>query len=183
MSRQWSAYSMPRTSRARARSSSPAPRIPANKTLELLEDETDTTIIDLTGAAEERPEARFRAPLVESSEDGEEGEFDSAGAGDRAPRSHRDGAVSAPAALHRARARLGDPDFRPRQRAWHGGRGRTARADRQSAVVQEASAKCLRHTTELHHAGEIRGGSAEVAAGRDRIANRTSPGQPARAAR
>lgn len=49
----------------------------ANKTLKLLEDETDTTIIDLTGAAEERPEARFRAPLVESSEDGEEGEFDS----------------------------------------------------------------------------------------------------------
>jgi aspartate-semialdehyde dehydrogenase len=50
----------------------------SHKALELLADEPDCTIIDLTGAAEDRPEARLRAPLVESAEDSEEGEYDSA---------------------------------------------------------------------------------------------------------
>jgi aspartate-semialdehyde dehydrogenase len=50
----------------------------SHKALELAADEPGTTIIDLTGAAEDRPEARLRAPLVESTEDGDEGEYDSA---------------------------------------------------------------------------------------------------------
>ncbi len=50
----------------------------SHKALELLADEPDVTIIDLTGAAEDRPDARLRAPLVESAEDSEEGEYDSA---------------------------------------------------------------------------------------------------------
>jgi aspartate-semialdehyde dehydrogenase len=50
----------------------------SRKALELAADEPDTTIIDLTGAAEDRPEARLRAPLVESTEDGDEGEYESA---------------------------------------------------------------------------------------------------------
>jgi aspartate-semialdehyde dehydrogenase len=48
------------------------------KALELLEDVPETTIIDLTGAAEERPEARLRAPMVEQAEVLEVGELDSA---------------------------------------------------------------------------------------------------------
>jgi aspartate-semialdehyde dehydrogenase len=50
----------------------------SRKALQLADEETGTTIIDLTGAAEDRPDARLRAPLVESTEDGEEGDFDSA---------------------------------------------------------------------------------------------------------
>jgi len=52
----------------------------AQKALELAADEPETTIIDLTGAAEDRPEARLRAPLVESAEDDDmdEGEDGSA---------------------------------------------------------------------------------------------------------
>jgi aspartate-semialdehyde dehydrogenase len=50
----------------------------SRKALELAADETETTIIDLTGAAEDRPDARLRAPLVESSDDEEEAEYDSA---------------------------------------------------------------------------------------------------------
>lgn len=50
----------------------------SRKALELAADEPGTIIIDLTGAAEDRPEARLRAPLVESTEDGDEGEYDSA---------------------------------------------------------------------------------------------------------
>jgi aspartate-semialdehyde dehydrogenase len=50
----------------------------SRKALELAEDEPSATIIDLTGAAEDRPDARLRAPLVESREDLDEGEFDSA---------------------------------------------------------------------------------------------------------
>jgi len=49
----------------------------AQKALELLADEPDATIIDLTGVAEDRPDARLRAPLVESPEDSEDGEYDS----------------------------------------------------------------------------------------------------------
>jgi aspartate-semialdehyde dehydrogenase len=49
-----------------------------HKALELIADEPDTTIIDLTGAAEDRPEARLRAPLVESEEESDEHEYDSA---------------------------------------------------------------------------------------------------------
>jgi len=37
----------------------------SRKTLELLDRSSGATVIDLTGAAEERPEARLRAPLVE----------------------------------------------------------------------------------------------------------------------
>ncbi len=37
----------------------------SHKALEFLADEPDTTVIDLTGAAEERPDARLRAPMVE----------------------------------------------------------------------------------------------------------------------
>jgi len=43
-----------------------------HKALELAADEPGATIIDLTGVAEERPDARLRAPLVESEEDAEE---------------------------------------------------------------------------------------------------------------
>jgi len=50
----------------------------SHKALELALDEADATIIDLTGAAEDRPEARLRAPLVESNEDGDEDEYASA---------------------------------------------------------------------------------------------------------
>ncbi|HUB79524.1 MAG TPA: Asd/ArgC dimerization domain-containing protein [Bryobacteraceae bacterium] len=48
------------------------------KALELAGNQTRTTVIDLTGAAEDRPDARLRAPLVESSEDSEAGDYDSA---------------------------------------------------------------------------------------------------------
>jgi len=48
----------------------------SRQALELLEEQPGPTIIDLTGAAEERPDARLRAPLVESEaeveEDGED---------------------------------------------------------------------------------------------------------------
>lgn len=44
----------------------------SRKALELAAQEPGATIIDLTGAAEERPDARLRAPLVESEEDPEE---------------------------------------------------------------------------------------------------------------
>jgi aspartate-semialdehyde dehydrogenase len=50
----------------------------SRKALELAADETETTIIDLTGAAEDRPDARLRAPLVEWSEDADETEYHSA---------------------------------------------------------------------------------------------------------
>lgn len=50
----------------------------SERAVALLEDELETTIIDLTGAAEERPDARLRAPLVESAEESEESEYDSA---------------------------------------------------------------------------------------------------------
>jgi aspartate-semialdehyde dehydrogenase len=50
----------------------------SRKALELAADEPETTIIDLTGAAEDRPDARLRAPLVESSEDADEADYESA---------------------------------------------------------------------------------------------------------
>jgi aspartate-semialdehyde dehydrogenase len=50
----------------------------SRKVLELAADEPGITILDLTGAAEERPDARLRAPLVESEEDTVEDEYDSA---------------------------------------------------------------------------------------------------------
>jgi aspartate-semialdehyde dehydrogenase len=49
----------------------------SNKALELLDQEPGATVIDLTGAAEDRPDARLRAPLVESPEELDQGEFDS----------------------------------------------------------------------------------------------------------
>ena len=49
-----------------------------HKALELAADRPDVTIIDLTGAAEDRPDARLRAPLVESADSGDEEEYDSA---------------------------------------------------------------------------------------------------------
>ena len=48
------------------------------KALELVEGESGATVIDLTGVAEDRPDARLRAPLVESSDDAEESDYDSA---------------------------------------------------------------------------------------------------------
>jgi aspartate-semialdehyde dehydrogenase len=48
----------------------------SQKVLELAGQEPGVTVIDLTGVAEERPDARVRAPLVESEEDAEE--YDSA---------------------------------------------------------------------------------------------------------
>ena len=50
----------------------------SRKALELAADETEMTIIDLTGAAEDRPDARLRAPLVESNEDADEADYESA---------------------------------------------------------------------------------------------------------
>ena len=50
----------------------------SRQALEILDHEPGATVIDLTGAAEERPDARLRAPLVESAEELEAGEFDSA---------------------------------------------------------------------------------------------------------
>jgi aspartate-semialdehyde dehydrogenase len=47
----------------------------SSKALELIADEPDTTIIDLTGAAEDRPDARLRAPLVESEEEFDEEQY------------------------------------------------------------------------------------------------------------
>jgi aspartate-semialdehyde dehydrogenase len=49
----------------------------SHKALEFVADEPGITVIDLTGAAEERPEARLRAPLVESEEEAGEDEYDS----------------------------------------------------------------------------------------------------------
>jgi aspartate-semialdehyde dehydrogenase len=43
----------------------------ARQVLELLEDDDGTAVIDLTGIAEERPDARLRAPLVEAEADAE----------------------------------------------------------------------------------------------------------------
>jgi aspartate-semialdehyde dehydrogenase len=48
----------------------------SQKVLELAAQEPGVTVIDLTGVAEERPDARVRAPLVESEEDAED--YDSA---------------------------------------------------------------------------------------------------------
>ena len=50
----------------------------SHKALALLAEDPGATIIDLTGAAEDRPDARLRAPLVESAEEMDEGEYDSA---------------------------------------------------------------------------------------------------------
>jgi len=50
----------------------------SRKALEFLDRAPGATIIDLTGAAEERPESRLRAPLVESAEEEPEGDYDSA---------------------------------------------------------------------------------------------------------
>ena len=52
--------------------------VSSHKALALLEHDPGVTIIDMTGAAEERPEARLRAPQVESADNMDEGEFDSA---------------------------------------------------------------------------------------------------------
>jgi aspartate-semialdehyde dehydrogenase len=54
----------------------------ARKALELLDADEDTAVIDLTGFAEERPDARLRAPLVEADAeaDAEEKAEDDAGA-------------------------------------------------------------------------------------------------------
>jgi len=43
----------------------------SRKALELLDPDDDTAVIDLTGFAEERPDARLRAPLVEAAAEGE----------------------------------------------------------------------------------------------------------------
>ena len=48
-----------------------------DKAAKLLEDETSTTIIDLTGALEDRPDARLRAPLVEPTDDEDAENYDS----------------------------------------------------------------------------------------------------------
>jgi aspartate-semialdehyde dehydrogenase len=50
----------------------------SRQAMELLDSEPGATIIDLTGAAEERPDARLRAPQVESGEEHEEGDYDAA---------------------------------------------------------------------------------------------------------
>ena len=50
----------------------------SHKALALLAEDPGATINDLTGAAEDRPDARLRAPLVESAEEMDEGEYDSA---------------------------------------------------------------------------------------------------------
>jgi aspartate-semialdehyde dehydrogenase len=47
----------------------------SRKALELLDADEDTAVIDLTGIAEERPDARLRAPLIEA-ETGDESEDD-----------------------------------------------------------------------------------------------------------
>jgi aspartate-semialdehyde dehydrogenase len=46
----------------------------ASKALELLGDPPESAVVDLTYTAEERPDARLRAPAVESGEDGEDRE-------------------------------------------------------------------------------------------------------------
>ena len=48
----------------------------STKTLALLDGEPGMTVIDLTGQTEDRPEARLRAPMVESPEDMDPDEFD-----------------------------------------------------------------------------------------------------------
>ncbi len=50
----------------------------SHKALALLAEDPGATIIDLTGAAEERPDARLRAPLVESPEEADGELYDSA---------------------------------------------------------------------------------------------------------
>ena len=54
----------------RAPSSWPAPRNPAARPSNCSTGEPGAAIIDLTGAAEERPDARLRAPLVEAGSRG-----------------------------------------------------------------------------------------------------------------
>jgi aspartate-semialdehyde dehydrogenase len=49
----------------------------SGKALALLAEDPGPVVIDLTGAAEDRPDARLRAPLVESDEETLEGEYDS----------------------------------------------------------------------------------------------------------
>jgi aspartate-semialdehyde dehydrogenase len=49
----------------------------SHKALALLAEDPGPTVIDLTGAAEERPDARLRAPLVESREEADEDRYDS----------------------------------------------------------------------------------------------------------
>ena len=44
----------------------------SRKALELLDADGDTAVIDLTGFAEERPDARLRAPLVEGEDESED---------------------------------------------------------------------------------------------------------------
>ena len=88
--------------------------------LELAGDPPDVAIIDLTYPAEERPDARLRAPSVEGADETGRGR----GPRDRAPGRHRAGPVPAPAACQRPDPPLRDPDLRPGQRARRGGRAK-----------------------------------------------------------
>jgi len=50
----------------------------SHRALALVAEDPGATVIDLTGAAEDRPDARLRAPLVESGEEADDGGYDSA---------------------------------------------------------------------------------------------------------
>jgi len=52
----------------------------SRKALELLDPDDDTAVIDLTGFAEDQPDARLRAPLVEAAAEAEDETEDIAGA-------------------------------------------------------------------------------------------------------
>jgi len=104
----------------------------SHKALALLAEDPGATIIDLTGAAEERPDARLRAPLVESPEEADGELYDSAVHVIAHP-----AAIALALFLRRLNSieGVGDPDFRAGERVWNGRRGRVARADGEPALL------------------------------------------------
>jgi aspartate-semialdehyde dehydrogenase len=149
----------------------------SHKALALLAEDPGATIIDLTGAAEDRPDARLRAPLVESAEEMDEGEYDSAVQ-----------VIAHPAAIAMALLlrRLHSIEavrasviqiFAPASE--HGKQGVE---ELQGQTVSLLSFKKVPHAifdTQLSFSMLAKYGGRQGVAGRDGVADRTPPGQSA----
>ncbi len=150
----------------------------SRKALELAGDPPDTAIIDLTFAAEELPDARLRAPVLEAETE------DALDAGVHV--------IAHPAAIALAlflrRLETNDPVRRAVVQIFapaseHGTKGvrGTPAADRQPAFLQAAAASRVRYPGRFQPAGALRRGGPG-AAGRNGAAHRAPPGHPARLA-
>ncbi len=108
-------------------------------------------VIDVSGALEERPETRLRAPMVEPA-----GYQVSSAIHEIAhPAAIAVGAVADPSSESQAAAGRRDQHLRAGERARPGGHRRAAEADRGPAVVQAAGERSVRRAGELQHAGAI----------------------------